>query len=322
VANFTLLVFLALRNTPLAPLSGNSYEKLRPLHKVAGYTCIVTSVIHGITYTVDFAQKGKLERYKEKKNFSGAIAGVAMLIIGFSTIGYFVQKSYESESNSTTSIPGLSNHSSAFYVIHLVMFILILITVGMHRPDFSRSTVIIVICIACLWGADRLIRLAKKSRNFVGNNATLTPMADGAVRVKLQRNLQCSPGSHAFLWIPYIRWLETHPFTLVSNEPAEFLVREYNGFTRDLLKIAREQPGKILRCSVDGGYGQIPNFMKFDRVVLVAGGSGATFTFNITLNVLRECARANILKPIDFFWVVRHTGMFSPLVKLPPMQNG
>jgi hypothetical protein len=29
-----------------------------------------------------------------------------MLIIGFSTIGYFVQKSYESESSSTTSIPG------------------------------------------------------------------------------------------------------------------------------------------------------------------------------------------------------------------------
>lgn len=106
MANLTLLVFLALRNTPLAPLSGNSYEKLRPLHKVAGYTCIVTSVIHGITYTVVFAQEGKLEKYKEKNNFCGAIAGVAMLIIGFSTIGYFVQKSYESESSSTTSIPG------------------------------------------------------------------------------------------------------------------------------------------------------------------------------------------------------------------------
>lgn len=91
-------MFLALRNTPLAPLSGNSYEKLRPLHKVAGYTCIVTSVIHGITYTIVFAQEGKLEKYQERKNFSGAIAGVAMLIIGFSTIGYFVQKSYESES--------------------------------------------------------------------------------------------------------------------------------------------------------------------------------------------------------------------------------
>ncbi|KAJ5670752.1 uncharacterized protein N7477_006115 [Penicillium maclennaniae] len=268
VANFTLLVFLALRNTPLALLSGNSYEKLRPLHKVAGYTCIVTSVIHGITYTVVFAQKGKLEKYKERKNFSGVIAGIAMLIIGFSTIAYVVQESYE-----------------IFYVIHLLMFILILITIGMHRPDFSKST---------------------KSWNFFGNNATVTPMKDGAARVTLKRSLYCSPGSHAFLWIPSIRWMETHPFTLISNEPAEFLIREYNGFTRDLLKIAREEPGKVLRCSVDGGYGQIANFMKFDRIVLVAGGSGATFTFNIALHVLKECAAESIARPIDFIWVVRH----------------
>lgn len=214
----------------------------------------------------------------------------------------------------------MSNHSPVFYVIHVTMFLLIFITVGMHRPDFSRSTVIIIIFIACLWSADRLIRLAKKSWNFVGNNATVTPMADGAVRVRLKRNLRCSPGSHAFLWIPSIRWMETHPFTLISNDPAEFLVREYNGFTRDLLKIAREEPGKVLRCSVDGGYGQIPNFMKFDRIVLVAGGSGATFTFNIALNVLKECVAANVTKPIDFIWVVRHAGMLSLLVKLPFIQ--
>ncbi|KAJ6116005.1 hypothetical protein N7523_006422 [Penicillium sp. IBT 18751x] len=294
VANFTLLVFLALRNTPLAPLSGHSYEKLRPLHKVAGYTCIVTSVIHGITYTIVFAEKGKLEKYKERKNFSGVIAGIAMLIIGFSTIGYFVRKSYE-----------------IFYMIHLLMFILILITVGMHRPDFSKPTVIIVIFIACLWGADRLIRLVKKSWNFVGNNATVTPMKDSAVRVTLKRSLRCSHGSHAFLWIPSIRWMETHPFTLISNEPAEFLIREYNGFTRDLLKIAQEEPGKVLRCSVDGGYGQIPNFMKFDRIVLVAGGSGATFTFNIALHVLKECAAESTTRPIDFIWVFRHAASLN-----------
>jgi hypothetical protein len=104
VANFTLLVFLALRNTPLAPLSGNSYETLRPLHKVAGYTCILTSVIHGISYTVVFSQKGELYKYKKTTNFSGAIAGVAMLIIGLSTIGWFVQKSYEGDNQLATGI--------------------------------------------------------------------------------------------------------------------------------------------------------------------------------------------------------------------------
>lgn len=98
----------------------------------------------------------------------------------------------------------------------------------------------------------------------------------------------------------------------MSNSPAEFLVREYDGFTRALVKAAREQPGKVLRCSVDGGYGQVPNFMSFDRVVLVSGGSGATFTFAIALSMLKECAAMNVAKTIDFIWVVRYSGGFPP----------
>lgn len=57
------------------------------------------------------------------------------------------------------------------------------------------------------------------------------------------------------------------PFTLVPNSPTEFVIREYDGFTSALVKAARENPGKALRCSIDGGYGQVPNFMRFDRVV-------------------------------------------------------
>lgn len=41
------------------------------------------------------------------------------------------------------------------------MFILIMITVGMHRPKFSTHSVIIVIFTACLWVMDRIIRSAK-----------------------------------------------------------------------------------------------------------------------------------------------------------------
>lgn len=103
VANFVLLVFLALRNTPLAPLSGNSYEKLRPLHKTAGYTCIVTSVIHGITYVASWAQTGNLYKFNELEYFAGAIAGLAMIVIGLSTITWVVRRSYEGMSKSFRS---------------------------------------------------------------------------------------------------------------------------------------------------------------------------------------------------------------------------
>lgn len=93
-----LLVFLALKNTPLAPLTATSYEKLRPLHKVAGYTCIFTSALHGIVYLAAWSKSGDLFEMEESKNFAGAIAGFAMVIIGFSTIKYFMHGYYERES--------------------------------------------------------------------------------------------------------------------------------------------------------------------------------------------------------------------------------
>ncbi|KGO74387.1 FAD-binding 8 [Penicillium italicum] len=287
VANLVLLVFLALKNTPLAPLTAKSYEKLRPLHKVAGYTCIFTSVLHSIVYLSAWSKSGSLHEMKEVNNFAGAIAGFAMVIIGFSTITYFMRGYYE-----------------LFYLLHIIMFLLIMITVGMHRPKFSTSTLIIVIFTACLWAMDRIIRGAKLVWNFFGNSLTLTALPNNAIRVKLSRRMHSTPGSHAFLWVPAIRWVESHPFTLVSSNPSEFVIRVYDGFTRDLYKAAQEAPGRSLRCSVDGAYGQVPNFKVFDKVVLVAGGSGASFTFAIALDLIEASNKA--VKSIDFIWIVRH----------------
>lgn len=179
----------------------------------------------------------------------------------------------------------------------------------MHRPKLSKSTLPIVIFTAGIWSSDRLIRLAKLCWNFFGNYATLTPMPDGAVHVTLHRGICASPRSHAFLWIPSIRILESHPFTLVSTEPAEFLIRQYNGFTHDLYRAAQEHPGTRLSCSVDGGYGQIPDFMLFDRILLVAGGSGASFTFAIALAVLKKSWLLGDTKVVDFIWTVRNAGL-------------
>lgn len=186
--------------------------------------------------------------------------------------------------------------------------------IALHRPLISTKSVTIIIFTGCMWGLDRLLRFAKICYNLYGNHASITPVADGAVRVKLNRSLKCKPGSHAFLWIPSLRLFETHPFTLVSNEPAEFLVRPYDGFTSSLFKAAQQKPGRMLRCSLDGAYGQVPSFIDFDRVILVAGGSGASFTFAVALDLVKQLANTESSKHIDFVWVVRSQCMFVVVV--------
>ncbi|KAE8352494.1 ferric reductase like transmembrane component-domain-containing protein [Aspergillus coremiiformis] len=281
--NFALLVFLALRNTPLAPLSGRSYEQLRPLHKTAGYTCIVTSTVHAIVYCK--AWSNKLHEMLITANVAGIVGGLAMLVLGLSTISRFVRKSYE-----------------VFYAIHIVLFLLITVMVGMHRPVLAKKALIIVIWTGGIWFLDRLLRLSKFFRYFLGNYATITALPEDAIRVTLKAGVSSTPGSHAFLWVPSVRLMETHPFTFVRTDPAEFLIRVHDGFTRDLYLAAQKEPGRMIKCSVDGGYGQIPNFNRFDTIVLIAGGSGASFTFPIALGVIQAAAVAHTAKTIDFIW--------------------
>ena len=44
--NLALVVFLGLKNTPLSPLAGKSYDSINVLHRVCGYTTILYMVLH------------------------------------------------------------------------------------------------------------------------------------------------------------------------------------------------------------------------------------------------------------------------------------
>jgi NAD(P)H-flavin reductase len=141
----------------------------------------------------------------------------------------------------------------------------------------------------------------------MGNYATLTALPNGATRVRLRRSTKASPGSHAFLWLPAVRFAETHPFTLVSSDPAEFVVHARDGFTSAIHQYAKNFPGETLRCSLNAGYGKLPDFKSYDSVLLIAGGSGASFTFAVALDLSRNpgpCPSGSII----FVWVVRNQG--------------
>ena len=53
--------------------------------------------MHAVVYLSAWSETGKLMNMAEKKNFAGAIAGMAMLIIGLSTITFLMRNTYESE---------------------------------------------------------------------------------------------------------------------------------------------------------------------------------------------------------------------------------
>lgn len=96
---------------------------------------------------------------------------------------------------------------------------------------------------------------------------------------------------------------------MASTNPIHFVIRAHDGFTRDLHDAALSSPGRSLRCAIDGGYGQVPKFWNFEKVILVAGGSGASFTIPVALDLIMECGITKATKSIDFIWIVRQHGM-------------
>lgn len=256
MSNLALITFLALKNTPLAFLTAYSYERLNALHRLAGYGTVCFAMLHAVVYITAWSKSNTLDELLEASQVVGIVAGFAMLII-FSTVLLLRKLRYE-----------------IFYIVHILMFMLILVTVGLHRPQLATKTLIIVIFAASIWIADRALRFSKLSLFSFGNSATITPLPHGGTRIVLRRSpSRAVAGSHCFLWIPKIRATETHPFTIVSTKPLELVIAAYDGFTRDLHAFALKNSGVDLKASIDGPYGTVPDFTIYTKVVFIAGGS-------------------------------------------------
>lgn len=160
-----------------------------------------------------------------------------------------------------------------------------------------------------IYTLDRVVRFTRYFYYLPSNTATLTPLpGSNATRVTLSRSMpRAAPGSHAFLYIPSIRMFQTHPFTMMNREPIEFVVSARDGFTKALFAAACENPGRRVKAAVEGAYGCVPDATGYDRTILFAGGSGATFSFAMATEWARNHAVEDERR-LDLVWSVRTAG--------------
>jgi predicted ferric reductase len=301
--NLVLVIFLALKNTPLALLTANSYESLNQLHQACGYTTALCATLHATFQSIAWTRRIKYPGFivdTQQKFGMVALACFWIIVISALTIRRF---KYE-----------------VFYVIHLTMIVLALVSIGIHRNSSVNKAIIVTIIAAGIWGIDGGFRTLRTLSNSKGTTATIYPLPNRATRVVLDRSLSSAvPGTHCYLWIPKIRLLETHPFTIISNittsssSSLEFVIAAHDGFTSDLYEYASKNPGTSLRASMDGPYGIPANFGTVaDKVVFLSGGSGASYTFGVALDMIKKIPISGITGPsIDFVWTVGEAGQFT-----------
>ncbi|KAF9876777.1 hypothetical protein CkaCkLH20_05623 [Colletotrichum karsti] len=288
-ANMALCVFFGLKNTPLSLMANTSHAQLNLYHRIVGYTAVFLMVLHAIFYTIHFGVRlGRWETLLKKEDIEGMGAGVAMLVL---LLGVARHRGYE-----------------VFYISHIVGFVAAVVLTALHRPNWAKKLPLVMSLTFTMWMCDRAIRAARMLRNLVNNHVTLHPLPDGGTRLLLAKPgvEDAVPGTHCFLWIPRVHPYENHPFTIVDNGPSglELVMKSHQGFTRAVGRFAAGHPRRRLWASVDGPYGALPSMEDYDKLVFVAGGSGAAFTFGLVNRVLRQCDGSK-LKPVEFAWTVK-----------------
>src|SRR6187402_3391924 len=127
LANTAFIVFLALKNTPLAFLTYYSYERLNLLHQVGGYATIAYALLHVITSCVAFGKIHRNAMLLEQKQIHAIEATVALVVsLIFAVLIRRIR--YE-----------------VFYVSHISMYIIFIINIALHQPIMAEKVVYITI---------------------------------------------------------------------------------------------------------------------------------------------------------------------------------
>ena len=291
-----LCVFFSMKNTPLSFLP-TSHAELNVLHRIVGYTSGILILMHALLYTITLAMRDHLAKLLEWSDLSGIGSGTSMVVL--IVIGIYRTRNFR-----------------LFYFSHIMGFCAMLAFTYFHRPNWFKKLPIVVLFMASLWIFDRGVRGARTVYHMVNNQVTLHPLPDGATRVivhKPANGATITAGTHCYLWIPRLRFLQTHPFTVVSSGPAgiELVIKAQEGFTQKILALAQAKPGiAIPWVSVDGPYGSLPDTRKYDRIIFVAGGSGAAFTFGL-MNRTMNLADQRPGQIIELVWAVKRSGKLT-----------
>jgi hypothetical protein len=288
--------------SPIQFLTRLSHEHLKAAHQILGRIVFLLFILHAVFYFVFFAMSGVLvKRLKDWDVIFGLVCVVLFAAISTTALGFIRRRNYR-----------------VFYISHIAIANFLIVPMFLHVSHI-RIYVYEIIAVNALHIIFRAVCL----KMYQGTVRLLPGTNLVQIRVPLPSNssaLKWHPGQHVYLGRPwgkakrpsyFDQWLmvnKSNPFTVASipSKDKELLLvaRTLNGNTAHLASLARSlaQGGSglpmlptatgdipILPLALEGPYGastQLPDLSDYDRVLLVAGGVGATFIMPIYRSIM------------------------------------
>ncbi|CAL1701427.1 unnamed protein product [Somion occarium] len=314
-----LIVALAGKNNVISFLTGVSHEKLNVLHRAAARTCLILLWMHAICRAV------------------GGLSGKFDFTHGWMQCGATGLAAFTLAK--ILSIRPIRNAFFEFFLVsHIILIAIFLVAGYVHARDPGYGDYIWPALV--VWAFDRVLRLARLLwNNRVGRSseqhhstATVELLSEDTVRLTLRRQFNWKPGQHAYVILPTVSDLpfEAHPFTIASipdaldgttgsrEKEVVFIIRGRNGFTGRLRDHACDNNGhSTVPALVDGPYGCPPDLTQYTTCVLIAGGSGVSYTLPLLLNLVHKArARKSLTRRVIFVWAVRNPEHLKWISKL------
>ncbi|KAJ7606729.1 FAD-binding domain-containing protein [Mycena polygramma] len=275
IAIMPFMIAFATKVNFVGLLTGTSHEKLQVFHRWSAVFMYITSLVHTFPFIVQNIKMGEMEaEYKASGAYwTGIAALVPQTYLIALSWGIFRNRYYE-----------IFKKCVASGIFMAALFI---------HVDWTLSSWDYFWATLALYGLAWLARAARTLYTTrLGLPATIEFAGPDLLKISIRvpKRFKWTPGQHVFVRIlgSGVHALTSHPFTVSSlhtrgkENTVELVLRVHGGLTRALAARVAGKAAWSTRVVVDGPYGGLHVPLKaYERVYLLAGGSGATFTLPI-----------------------------------------
>ncbi|KAI9809517.1 MAG: hypothetical protein M1827_006823 [Pycnora praestabilis] len=284
---------------PLSALTRLSYEELNPYHRMLGRILIFFFFLHATFYLNFYALSGLLaKKLRDRVVILGLLAITSFLIIGLTSLAKVRNWNYR-----------------LFFFIHVALSSVLLPILYFHVSHIRIY----------IWetAAVYVLNVVLRTINTKVYTTTIS-MVQGTslIKMTIPSPTSCdrlAAGQHVYLQPPSttsyspLNRLRLHPFTVASlpseDNTVTLVARQLSGTTHYLANLTKGRSERDIQLAVEGPYGaaaNFPDFSTYERILLVAGGVGATFTVPIYRRLLQAISlKGQSTRKVRFLWAVR-----------------
>jgi NAD(P)H-flavin reductase len=310
VSQFPIQYLLASKRVnPAGFAFGTSHEDINRWHRILGWISYLLILLHGTFYLNSYYQNGGLgAAFLRLVPVLGMLGLFSMTILSATTLSAIRRYSYR-----------------VFFVTHLFVVLAVPCIISFHVPhgrDYMAESLLILLVDM----AARRLAVTKSlatietvpGTNLIKVVATLPSWkirdfaAHPALHTYLSIPRASRPGRNPWSWSHLRLNLLSNPFTAASVKETTgeltLVARQMNGPTTNTIAALASLPSPDTQVSlnVDGPYGVSAHFPdlagpSFDKVLLVAGGIGATCLLPLYEHIITK----NPASRVQLVWAVR-----------------